>query len=232
MTINGSTNNSNWTYKLEVTETSTSIINRTSTIQVKAYLGRASSTSYLGGGYSVSVSCAGQTQTQSGIINYPTYISGGGWLELKTFTFTVSNTGNPTMINISSSMSSSDFTPSSASASGTMQLTILHLGPEISSINLVELNTDVSDTGVLGYHIVQYLSIKKFTINAIYSDDATLSNLKVYHNNVLIGTSSTNEVTIDFANVGILKTIQPGEYLMTNIVFELTDSLNGKTTKP
>ena len=230
MTITGSTNNNAWTYKLEVTETATSLTNRTSTIQIKAYIGRASSQGPIGGNYNISVVCDGQSQSQNGNIPWPTYINGGAWYELKTFTYTVSNTGNPTMINISSSMSSGDFTPSYASASGTMQLTILHLGPEITSVNLAELNTDVSDAGVLGYHIVQYLSIKKFTVNATYSDDATLSNLKVYHNNVLIGTSLTNEVTVDFANVGLLKTIQPGEYLMTNMVFELTDSLGSKTT--
>ena len=231
MTINGSTNSSAWTYKLEATETATSTTNRTSTVQVKAYIGRANSQSYLGGNYSVSVTCAGQTSTQSGNISYPTYINGGAWLLLKTFTFTVSNTGNPTTINISSSFSSSDFTPSSASASGSMNLTILHLPPTISSINLQELNTEVSNAGVLGYHIVQYLSRKKFTVNAVYNDGASLSTFKIYHNNVLIGSSSTNEITIDFENVGTLKTVRPGDYLMVPLVFEIKDNQNGTATQ-
>lgn len=175
MTINGSTNSSAWTYKLEVTETSTSVQDRTSTVQVKAYLGRANSQSYLGGGYSVSVTCAGASQTQSGTIAYPTYINGGAWLLLKTFTFTVSNTGNPTTISISSSMSSGDFTPSSASASGTMSLTILHLSPTIETAEVSELNTVVSNLGVPATTVVRYLSKKRFTLHATAYDSATLS---------------------------------------------------------
>ena len=222
MTINGSTNNSGWTYKLEVTETATSVQNRTSTVQVKAYLGRANSQSYLGGGYSVSVNCAGQTSSQSGTIAYPTYINGGAWLELKTFTFTVSNTGNPTIINISSSMSSGDFTPSYASASGTMQLTILHLPPEISDVSSTELNTQLTNFGVIN-ELVHNLSEKKYTITATANDSATITTYNVYNNNVLIGTSNTNEVTVNFSNItlgndGVLR-------------FEVIDDMQGKTFK-
>lgn len=176
MTINGSTSSSGWTYKLEVTETSTSIQNRTSTIQVKTYLGRASSQSYLGGRYSNSVSITGaSTQTQSGTISYPTYINGGAWLQLKTFTFTVPNTGNPTTVTISSSLSSNDFFPRSASASGTMQLTILHLDPTIEVADIIETNQAMINLNVPDTTIVPYLSEKRITLHATATDDATLS---------------------------------------------------------
>ena len=125
MTINGSTNNSGWTYKLEVTETSTSIANRTSTIQIKTYIGRANSQSYIGGSYTNTVSCAGQTQTRSDSLYYPE-VYAGEYKIIETFTFTVSNTGAPTTISISSTLTSGIFTPSYSSASGTMTLTILH----------------------------------------------------------------------------------------------------------
>ena len=117
-----------------------------------------------------------------------------------------------------------------ATATGSATLPSLHKPPEISNVFLQELNTDVSDAGVPGYHIVQYLSEKQFTANVTYYDDATISSLKIYHNNVLIGTSSTNQVTVNFANVGVLSTYQPGDYLMVPITFEIIDSLNGKVT--
>ena len=54
-TINGSTNSSQWTFKLEATEIAYSIPNKNSTVRVQVYLGRASSQSYLGGNYNLSV---------------------------------------------------------------------------------------------------------------------------------------------------------------------------------
>ena len=176
MTINGSTNNNNWTYKIEVTETGTNIQNRTSTIQVKTYLGRASSQGYIGGDYTNSVSITGTTtQSQSGNIPYPTYINAGGWYLLKTFTFTVPNTGNPTTVTISSTLNSGAFTPSYASASGTMQLTILHLDPTIETAEIVETNSVLTALSVPNTTIVKYLSKKQITLHATATDSATLS---------------------------------------------------------
>ena len=231
MTINGSTSSSGWTYKLEVTETSTSIENRTSTIQVKTYLGRASSQSYLGGGYSNSVSITGaNTQTQSGTISYPTYINGGAWLLLKTFTFTVPNTGNPTTVTISSSLSSSDFNPRSASASGTMQLTVLHLNPTIETAEIIETNASMINLGVPNTTIVPYLSEKTITLHATAYDSATLSyKLEHVGTDYIIPTSGfqssnvfntnyrQNEITYDSNN-------------KARILQRIQDSLNGEAS--
>lgn len=177
-TINGSTNNSNWTFKLEAVETANSVTNRNSTIKVDVYIGRASTQSYLGGSYNVSVSCAGQTQSSSGTIAYPTYINGGQWLFLKTFTFTVSNTGtnaSPTNVSITSNFSSSAFTPSSASASGSLTLKVLHLDPTLNLATMVETNQDMIDLGVPDTTVVRHLSKKRITLNATSYDNATLS---------------------------------------------------------
>lgn len=131
-TITGSTSSSLWTYKLEVTEGSYSIENNTSPVTVKAYIGRASSRSYLGGNWSGSITVAGSTQNMSGTISYPTYIDGGGWLLLATKTFTVTHNNDGSKVaSVSSSFSSSDFTPSSASASGNVTLATI---PRASSI--------------------------------------------------------------------------------------------------
>lgn len=227
-TINGSTNNSQWTFKLEATETATSITNKNSTVRVQVYLGRASSQSYLGGNYNLSVKCADQTQNASGNIPYPTYINAGAWYLLKTFTFTVSNTGNPTTISISSSMSSGDFTPSSASASGSLTLTKLHDAPSITSLSLTETNTQMTSLGVANNTIVQYLSNKKAVISVSTYDNATITNYSIYHNNVLLGTSTSNTITINFANVGELIDSGTGK---VGLMVAVTDSLGGYNTK-
>lgn len=231
MTINGSTNNSNWTYKLEVSETGYSVQDRTSTVQVKTYIGRASSQSYLGGGYSNSVSVTGaSSQSQSGKIPYPTYINGGAWYELQTFTFTVPNTGNPTTITISSSMSSSNFTPSSCSASGTMQLTVLHLDPVINTATMVETNSVLTALNVPNTTVVQYLSKKTITLSATAYDSATLTyRLRHFNTDYAIPSSSTyqssNVFNTDYTAHDIV--IGSGK---ANIIQDIKDSLNGTAT--
>ena len=231
MTINGSTNNSNWTYKLEVSETSYSVQNRTSTIQVKTYLGRASSQSYLGGNYSNSVSITGaSSQSQSGNIPYPTYINGGAWLLLKTFTFTVPNTGNPTTVTISSSFSSSDFTPSSASASGTMQLTVLHLDPVINVAVMTETNSVLTALNVPDTTVVRYLSKKTITLSATAYDNATLTyRLRHFNTDYALPSSSTyqnsNVFNTDYTQHDVA--IGDGK---ANLIQDIKDSLNGTAT--
>lgn len=191
MTINGSTNSNAWTYKLEVQEIDTSIQDRTSTVRVQVYLGRANSTSYLGGDYSVTVNCGEKRDTQNGNISYPTYISGGDWLLLKTFTFVVANENNPTIISISSTFSSGDFTPSYASASGTMQLTILHLNPVINTATMVEFNQALINLNVPDTTVVTNLSQKRITLSTTTYDEATpsyrLENYNTNYNLPLIG---------------------------------------------
>jgi len=136
-TINGSTSSSAWTYKLEVSESNVNINNNTSVVTVKAYLGRASSQSYLGGAWSGSITVSGSTQSMSGTISYPTYINGGSWLQLATKTFTVTHNNDGSKVaSISSSFSSSDFTPSSASASGNVTLTTIPRSSTITATSV------------------------------------------------------------------------------------------------
>ena len=123
-TINGSTSSGNWTYKIEVTENSIDEDNMTSSVTMTLYLGRApgTSTTYFGGTLTNNYNCGGQTYSESHY-QYENNISAGQFRQIGTHTFTVSNTGSPTTISISASMSTGDFTPSSASASGSMDLT-------------------------------------------------------------------------------------------------------------
>lgn len=125
-TINGSTNNSQWTFKLEVTEGNYDITNNTSPVTVKMYLGRASSQSYVGGNWTGNITIDGSSYDLSGNIPYPTYINGGEWYEVASYSKTVKhNNDGSKNVSVSASMSSSYFTPSYSSASGTVSLTTI-----------------------------------------------------------------------------------------------------------
>lgn len=123
-TIYGSTSSANWTYKIEVIENSIDEDNLTSNITMRLYLGRApgTSTTFFGGDLTNSYNCGGETFSETSY-HYESNIVAGEYRLIGSHTFNVSNTGSPTTINISASMSTSQFTPSSASASGTMTLT-------------------------------------------------------------------------------------------------------------
>lgn len=134
-TINGTTSSVEWTYKLEASETSYSVSDNTSTVKVTVYIGRSRSRSYIGGDYSSSVTVNGSTQSYNGTIPYPTYINAGAWYELysKTFTGIKHNNDGSKSVSISSSMSSSVFSPSSCSASGSLTLTKIPRQANITS---------------------------------------------------------------------------------------------------
>ena len=137
MTINGSTSSSAWTYKLEASESNVNITNNTSVVTVTAYLGRASSRSYIGGTWSGSITVNGSTQNMSGTIPYPTYIDGGGWYALATKSYTVThNDDGSKTVGISSSWSpEAGVVPTWASASGNMTLTTIARKSTVSCTN-------------------------------------------------------------------------------------------------
>ncbi len=144
------------------------------------------------------------------------------------------NSDGTKTINISFSVSDTaaqSYTPGNASASDTFTLTTLHTAPSITDIDIEETNSTLTTLGIDDDVVVQFLSQKQITITSSFFDDATLSSCSVYHNNVLIGTSSSNVVLIDFSSLGELITIQSGggEYVGLSIV--VTDSLGGSTTQ-
>lgn len=139
MTIIGDTNNSNWKLLLEAYETSYSVSNNTSTVKVDMYLRRINRQGYLGGNWSGSITVDGSTQYLSGNIPYPTYVNADNNLYLGSKEYTVGhNTDGTKVAGVSASFSSSDFTPSSGSASGNLTLTTI---PRASSVTAT--NTDI-----------------------------------------------------------------------------------------
>lgn len=134
MTINGSTNSSNWTFKLEAYELTNTINieNNTSVVRVEMFIGRTNSRSYLGGNYSAYINVDGQNQSFNGNIPYPTYINAGEWYYLATKDFTITHTDDGSkVVNVVSEMTSSDFSPSYCYANGDLTLTTI---PRASTI--------------------------------------------------------------------------------------------------
>lgn len=127
-TIIGSTSSSLWSFKLEVVENSTSVANNSSKVTVTAYLGRPASAggSYLyGANISCSVSVTGVsaktiTYNNSDQVN----IAAGGWLSLGSVVFdNVPHDANGSKTVTVSANFTSDISPASGSASGSVKLT-------------------------------------------------------------------------------------------------------------
>lgn len=127
-TINGSTNTSVWSFKLEVVENSTSVANNSSKVTVTAYIGRPASAgaSYL---YGASISCPVSitgasaktiTYNNSGQVN----VAAGGWLSLGSVVFdnVPHNADGAKTVTVSATFTS-NISPASGNASGSVKLT-------------------------------------------------------------------------------------------------------------
>mgnify|MGYP003292994421 CR=1 FL=1 len=140
ITINGSTSSpSYWVFKIVVTENSTSIANNTSSVTVEAFIGRSTereTSSYL---QRPEISCSvGITGCSNQTISY--YNSGridlapGEWLSIGSTTFSSvpHNDDGSKTVAVSASFTS-DVSPSSGSASGSVILTTI---PRKSSLSV------------------------------------------------------------------------------------------------
>lgn len=142
-TISGSTNNSNWTFKLVAIENSINMGRNTSSLIVEAFIGRSSSGSYM---YGANINCSvSVTGCSSQNINYHNSgrvnISANSWLKIGQVTFDVPhNSDGRKDISISSSFSN-NISPGSGSANGNMGLTAIPRYASVShSINSTGLN--------------------------------------------------------------------------------------------
>lgn len=188
-TINGSTNNSQWTFKLEVTEGNYDITNNTSPVTVTMYLGRASSQSYVGGNWTGNITIDGSSYDLSGNIPYPTYINGGEWYEVASYSKTVKhNNDGSKNVSVSASMSSSYFTPSYSSASGTVSLATI---PRASGV--------ACSSPYIGDNAI--ISIDK--------KSSSFTNTLTYKIGTLTGTivTKTSETTVQFQTSSIADSI-------------------------
>lgn len=123
------------------------------------------------------------------------------------------------------------FTPGNASSSGSFVLSALHKAPDITACSITaEANNQLTTLGLSTGTIAQYLSNKTFEITATPYDNATISTYNVYHNNVLIGTSASNSVSIDFANVGELQTVESGGVHYVGLTINVIDNKSGSAS--
>lgn len=108
----------------------------------------------------------------------------------------------------------------SGSASVNIVLDNLHMVPNITTIITEEKNALLNKA----LQIVQYLSIKEIEFEVTTYDDATISSCQVQHNGVLIGSSTTNVVTVDFSEVGTLATYEMDGKTWATLKFMVIDS--------
>ena len=236
-TYQGSTSSSYWTWKIEVIEESADVTTKKSKVKINEYIGRTSSAgaSYFQGSASLKFVAGSQTHTETYTASSKVSVSAGGWVLVGSHTFEVDNTGtdtNPTKITVSGSLSTSDFNPSTASASGILSLTVLHIAPVLNLSSIAENNSNLSGVGATTF--VTNLSKKVFTVGYTLYDDATASSLKIYDKNgneltstTSIGTSS-GTITVDFSSITLPdNTITNNK---TTFILKITDSLGGETS--
>lgn len=153
-TINGSTASSYWTFKLEVTENSTSVENNTSSVTVAVYIGRGSSAgaSYMHGcKISCPVNITGCTQQTITYNNTSRVdVKAGGWLHIGSTTFTgVPHDADGTKTVTVSASFTNNISPSSGSASGNVTLTTI---PRKSSMSILNGTLGTAQTITISRH--------------------------------------------------------------------------------
>lgn len=141
-----STNNANWGIFYDVTEGSYSIENNTSPVGVNVYLYRTSSSSYYGGTANISFTLNGETKSTSVYPSYPTNIGVGesNAHYMASFSYTVGHNADGSKT-VSFSLSwSANFSPSSASGSGSITLSTIPRASEISSVSTANIGSNAT----------------------------------------------------------------------------------------
>ncbi len=177
-TINGSTNNNQWTFKLEVSEGNYNVENNNSPVTVTMYLGRTSSRSYFGGNYTGNITIDGSSHNLSGEVPYPTYINGGEWYPVTSWSKTVTHIADGSKkISVSASLSSNYFTPSSSTASGEVELTTI---PRASDIAVSNIDLGQNIPIVIGKKSDSFTSTLTYTIGALTGTIVEKTSLSNY----------------------------------------------------
>lgn len=197
-TINGSTNNSQWTFKLEVSEGEYDIENNNSPVTVTMYLGRTSSRSYFGGNYTGNITIDGDSHDLSGEVPYPTYIDGGKWYPVTFWSKTVGHTDDGSKkISVSANLSSNYFTPSSSTASGEVELTTI---PRASDIAISNTDLGQNIPIVIGKKSDSFTSTLTYTIGTLTGTIVEKTSLSNYP--WVMSTTLINQIKNAYPNSG------------------------------
>ena len=190
--IGTTSNPSLWTYKQVIYDywEDDYLLTNKSTVKVETYLGRAansgSAQSY-GGNANTSIKVDSETKSQPITPIYgDVWISAGGWSSkpLVTQTFTVKHGSDGTKtINVNSSLSTSSFSPNSASATGSVTLTTIPRGSEFADGTGMPVNGSNIDNGIIvriNKHVDTFydrLVIKHYNTNQQLTTLKTIDNI-------------------------------------------------------
>lgn len=142
------------------------------------------------------------------------------WQVLGTRTITITGAFNGIKTGSFTTNLTADWGLKSGSASVTINLANLHTPPVVTKVTMQEKNSLVNSYA----GIVQFLSSKTVTFTTTTYDNATISSYQVYHNGVLIGSSTANGMTIDFDKVGTLITFPMNNNTYCTLRFVVIDS--------
>ena len=117
------------------------------------------------------------------------------------------------------------YTPGNASANGTMELSLLHKSPEITSIDIVEENEILTTIGVGDDEFVNQLSKKTIAINTTFYDNAVGSNYKI-NIDPYVYTSTVSIVDVNIEN----RDINYDSGNNVNVVASVTDSFGATSS--
>lgn len=159
-TINGSTGSSVWTWKMVITESWNDdyLTTNKSIVNVKSYMGRGSSGSYFGGTATQKITVGDKKSEASKTYSYPTNVGAYGWVLMYEATFEIEHDSDGSKkITVTSSMSGATFSPTTASASGEIQLTTI---PRASKITATSAN--IGETSQIS--VTQYSNSFRHTI--------------------------------------------------------------------
>ena len=184
-------------FKTVVTELSSDSSKMKWHVRVENFLGRTSSSSYFAGDYTVTYKAGGKEYSENLYKNSET-ISAGSYVSLGYHDFEIDGNPNSSTISVEGIMSTTNFTPSYASANGSVTLSQLHQYPNPTLGDIVELNSKLITAGIANDYFVNSLSKKSFSIGGETFDNATISKYIVHNGNNLTESNYT-PVIIDFS---------------------------------
>ena len=188
-TIDGSTSSSSWTWKQVINEyfeedsnnSNYYITSNKSIVVVQSYIGVASSksASSFGGSATTNINCEGDNRSKSQSWIYQSFwINPGAWKLIQEEEFTVEHgSDGKKTISVSSGLSTSDFNPNSASASGNIELTTIPRASDIAVSN-TDLGQNIPIT--IGKKVDTFTSTLTYTIGTLTGTIVEKTNLSNY----------------------------------------------------
>lgn len=208
-TIIGSTSSSSWTWKQVINEyfeedSSNSnyyITSNKSIIVVQSYIGVANGkpSASFGGSAATNIKCESDNRSKSQSWIYQSFwINPGAWKLIQEEEFTVEHNSNgKKTISVSSGLSTTSFNPNSASASGSVELTIIPRASDIAVSN-TDLGQNIPIT--IGKKVDTFTSTLTYTIGTLTGTIVEKTNLSNYP--WVMSSTLINQIKNAYSNTG------------------------------